>query len=71
MKGEVADLIKNNKIGFVAHPDNIDNIRAGFEKFLDTPKYELQAFGNNMKTLLANEYDRNKIIEQMTREVFG
>ena len=71
MKGEVADLITNNKIGFVAQPNNIDNIRAGFEKFLDTPKHELQAFGNNMKTLLANEYDRNKIIEQMTREVFG
>ena len=30
----------------------------------------MQAFGNDMKTLLNKEYDRNKIIEQMTKEVF-
>ncbi|MEA3428877.1 MAG: glycosyltransferase, partial [Thermodesulfobacteriota bacterium] len=70
MKGEVADLIINNKIGFVAHPNNIDDIKAGFEKFLDTPKHELQAFGSNMKILLNKEYDRNKIINQMTEEIF-
>lgn len=70
MKGEVADLVTNNKIGFVSHPNNIDDIKAGFEKFLSAPKHELQAFGSNMKSLLANEYDRNKIIEQMTEEIF-
>ena len=70
MKGEVADLVTNNKIGFVAQPDDINNIRSGFEKFLDTPKHELQAFGSNMKTLLSNEFDRNKIIQQMTEEIF-
>jgi len=70
MKGEVADLVINNKIGFVAQPDDINDIRSGFEKFLDTPKHELEEFGSNMKSLLANEYDRNKIIDQMTEEVF-
>ncbi|TBV81129.1 MAG: glycosyltransferase WbuB [Desulfobulbaceae bacterium] len=70
MKGEVADLVTNNEIGFVAQPDDIDDIRSGFEKFLNTPKHELQAFGSNMKSLLADEYDRNKIIQQMTEEVF-
>ena len=70
MNGEVADLVTNNKIGYVAHPDNIDDIKAGFEKFLIAPKHELQAFGSNMKSLLANEYDRDKIIGQMTQEIF-
>ena len=70
MKGEVADLTINNKIGFVAQPDNIDDIKAGFEKFLSAPKQELQAFGSNMKSLLGNEFDRNKIIGQMTEEIF-
>lgn len=41
MKGEVADLVIDNKIGFVAQPDNIEDIKAGFEIFLDTPKHEL------------------------------
>ena len=70
MKGEVADLVTDNKIGFVSHPNNIDDIKAGFEKFLRAPKHELQAFGSNMKSLLSNNYDRNKIIEQMTEEIF-
>ncbi|MDO9567195.1 MAG: glycosyltransferase, partial [Candidatus Desulfaltia sp.] len=70
MKGEVADLVIDNKIGFVAQPNNINDIKAGFEKFLDSPKHELQAFGNNMKTFLNKEYDRNKIIDQMTKEIF-
>jgi len=71
MNGEVADLVKNNKIGFVSQPNDINDIRLGFEKFLDTPKHELQAFSNNMKTFLNKEYDRNKIIEQMTKEIFS
>ena len=70
MNGEVADLIINNKIGFVAHPNNIDDIKAGFEKFLNTPEKELKSFGINMKSFLSNEFDRNKIIQQMTEEIF-
>lgn len=70
MKGEVADLVINNEIGFVAQPDDINDIMSGFEKFLGTSKHEAQAFGRNMKTLLNNEYDRNKIIGQMTEEIF-
>jgi len=70
MNGEVADLIINNKIGFVAQPNDINNIKLGFEKFLNTPKQELKSFGINMKSLLSNEFDRNKIIEQMTEEIF-
>lgn len=70
MKGEVADLVTNNKIGFVSHPNSIDDIKAGFEKFLSAPKHELQAFSDSEKSLLANKYDRNKIIQQMTEEIF-
>ena len=70
MNGEVAALTINNKIGFVAQPNNIDDIKAGFEKFLNTPENELKSFGINMKSLLSNEFDRNKIIQQMTEEVF-
>jgi len=70
MKGEVADLVINNKIGFVAQPNNINDIKEGFERFLSAPKHELQAFGSNMKSLLNNEYDRNKTIEQTTEEIF-
>lgn len=70
MKGEVADLTIKHKIGFVSHPDNIDEIKEGFEKYLSAQKHELKEFSKNMKSLLINEYDRDKIIEQMTEEIF-
>jgi len=70
MRGEVADLVTGNTIGFVSHPNNIEDIRAGFERFLVTPKEKLEALGRNMTSLLNSEYDRNKIIEHMTQEMF-
>jgi glycosyltransferase involved in cell wall biosynthesis len=69
MKGEVADLVINNQIGIVAQPNNIDDIKTGFEKFLSMPKQDLQASSRAAKLLLANEYDRDKIIKQMTEEI--
>ena len=71
MIGEVADLVINNKIGFISQPNDVDDIKLGFEKFLNTPKQELKSFGINMKSLLSDEFDRNKIIQQMTEEIFG
>jgi glycosyltransferase involved in cell wall biosynthesis len=70
MKGEVADLVINNKIGFVSQPDDINDIKSGFERFLNISEKDLKSFGNNMKSLLSNEFDRNKIIRQMTEEIF-
>lgn len=70
MKGEVAELVKKNKLGFVSHPDNIDDIKSGFERFSSTPTHKLISFGNNMRTLLENEYDRDKIIDKMTGQIF-
>ena len=70
MNGEVADLVTNNKIGFVVQPDDINDIQLGFEKFLNTPKKEIKSFGDNMRLLVNNEFERNKIIQQMTEEIF-
>ena len=70
MKGEAADLVINNKIGFVSQPDDINDIKSGFEEFLNTPKKELKSFGINMKSLLSNEFDHDRIIQQMTEDIF-
>jgi len=70
MRGEVAQLIQNNGIGVVAEPNDIDDICRGFEDFSQIPKQKLRSMGDNMKDLLAREYDRNKIIRKMTKEIF-
>ena len=71
MEGETANLVISNKIGFVAQPNDINDIKLGFEKFLNAPKEELKSFGISAKSLLCNEFNRNKIIQQMTEEMFG
>lgn len=71
MKGEVADLVTDHQIGFVSYPDDINDIRAGFEMFLGVTKEELEKLGGHMRSLLINEYDRNRIIENMTKGIFS
>ena len=70
MKGEVADLVMSNKIGFVAQPNNIDDIKAGFEKFIKTPKEEFDILADNMAILLRKEFDYEQIAQKFTEEIF-
>lgn len=71
MKGEVADVVTSNKIGFVAHPGRLDDIKAGFEKFLDLPDAQLDTLAQNMRSLLDSEYDRDHTIARMTKRIFS
>ena len=71
IKGAVSDLVKKNKIGFVALPNDINDIKLGFEKFLNASKETLESFKANEKTLLSNEFNCDKIISQMTKEIFS
>ena len=70
MKGETADLVISHKIGFVAQPNNINDIKLGFEKFFSFPKNELESFKINTKLLLESNFNQNKIIQKMTEEIF-
>lgn len=70
MKGETADLVENNKIGFVCEPNDIKDIKLGFEKFMNTSKESMNAFKNNAKMLLNNNFEQEKIIQKMTEEIF-
>ena len=70
MKGETADLVIINEIGFVAQPNNINDIKLGFEKFFSFSKNELESFKNNTKLLLERNFNQNKIIQKMTEEIF-
>jgi len=70
MKGEVADLVTDHQIGFVSHPGDVNEIKAGFERFLVAPKEELKAQGRNMRSLLDTVYDHDAIVARMTKEIF-
>jgi hypothetical protein len=70
MKGETVNLVENNKLGFVSAPNNIKDIREGFEKFMIASKEDMKNFENNAKQLLKNNFDKDKIIQKMTEEIF-
>lgn len=70
MNGEVSNLVLNNKIGFVSKPNDIADIKIGFEKFLNTPPDKLKEFGDNTKSLLNAEFNQDKIVQEMTEEIF-
>jgi glycosyltransferase involved in cell wall biosynthesis len=66
MNGEVADLVIDHHIGLVAHPDDLDDIRSGYERFLSMPGEELDSMTVNMKHLLDAEFDRETLIQEKT-----
>jgi glycosyltransferase involved in cell wall biosynthesis len=70
VKGETADLVVCNKIGFTAQPDDTNDIKLGFERFLNISEQELESFKANAKALLHREFDREQIIQKMTQEIF-
>jgi glycosyltransferase involved in cell wall biosynthesis len=71
MNGEARDLVVENNIGFAADPNNIAEIKEGFEKFLKIPKQNLQSFKRNAGILLRDKFDKTKVIEHMTEEIFN
>jgi glycosyltransferase involved in cell wall biosynthesis len=69
MNGEVAALVKDNEIGLISKPDDIEEIKKGFETFLNISIEVIDMFRSNMKTLLEQDYNRDKIIQQKTEEI--
>ena len=71
MEGEVANIVKRYSLGYVSLPENINNIGLAFKRFIATSQKKMEGFGNNMEMLLNKEFNRNKIIELMTKQVFN
>ena len=69
MNGEVAALVSDHELGYISKPDSIEEIKKGFEAFLNMPRDVMDTFRSNMKILLEKDYDRDKIIQQKTEEI--
>ncbi|MBU2510547.1 glycosyltransferase family 4 protein [bacterium] len=71
MKGEVAALVQENDIGFIADPNDIAGIKQIFEKFSSISKEDRERLKSNMYRLLSDEYNREIVIRRKTEEIFG
>ncbi len=65
INGEVADIIKENELGFVAPPDNINEIHNVLISCLSLNAEEKQKFTKNCKQLTNTVFNKTKIVDNL------
>jgi len=63
--GDTADIIKDNQLGYVAYPNNLDAIHAVFIEAIDTPEKTIQTFTKNCAYLTETTFNKDKIIDSL------
>ena len=70
IKGDVRKMVEEYELGLTADPDNLEDIKNGFEKFVDLSKDRLLNFGNNCKNLYLDKFQKTKNINLITSLLF-
>ncbi|WP_294962768.1 glycosyltransferase family 4 protein [Sulfurimonas sp.] len=65
INGDAADIIKENNLGFTAHPKDIDEIKDVFIQSINLSKEEKSIFTKNCKNLTENTFNKDKIINSL------
>lgn len=71
ISGEVANLISNFNLGWVASPDNIQEIANSFQEISSCKPEILIEKTRNTNILLEDQFNREKIIQEFTDLVFN
>jgi len=71
INGETADLIKENNLGFVARPDNIDEIKSSFIRCIKIDKKDVEEFTKNCNHLTATTFNKKRIIDSLEALLTG
>lgn len=67
INGDAADLIKDNNLGFCAKPNDIDEIKDTFVKFINSDKKSIQEFTKNCETLTNTIFNKEIIIDSLLK----
>ena len=65
INGDTADIVKDNKLGFVANPQDISSIKGIFMQAIDSDKNMLKRFILNCEKLTQNDFNKDKIINHL------
>ena len=71
IKGEVADIVSDNNLGICVDPSSPTLIKKAFEKCIDMSKDERSKFTTNNKKLLKTIFNKENIINNLSRQLFG
>ena len=63
-KGETATIVRENNLGIVSDPCDIESIASGFEKMMEFA-HSQTAFKSKAKDLLDREFSKEKIVNEM------
>ena len=63
--GDTAEIIEKNRLGFTAKPDDISQIKDIFIKAIKTTEEEKKEFSRNCESLTKNEFNKDRIINDM------
>jgi glycosyltransferase involved in cell wall biosynthesis len=65
IKGDTADIVRENNLGYCANPNDISDIRETFIKSIDTDPETIQIFTKNCEYLTNTLFDKNNIINSL------
>jgi glycosyltransferase involved in cell wall biosynthesis len=71
IKGEVADIVSDNNLGICVDPSSPTLIKKAFEKCIGMSKDERSKFTTNNKKLLKTIFNKENIINNLSRQLFG
>lgn len=65
INGDASDIVKDNNLGYTAHPDKMMEIKNIFMKAIDTGEDEHDAFTKNCQILTDTIFNKEKIIDAL------
>jgi len=65
INGDTADIVKDNNLGLVANPEDINSIKSVFIRAIDTEKDILEQFTKNCDKLNQNVFNKDVIINNL------
>jgi len=65
INGDTADIIRDNNLGFVSEPNDIDNIKNIFEQSITLSDEEKKVFTHNCQSLTETTFNKEKIIDAL------
>ncbi len=71
MNGDAADIIKDNQLGYCAHPNNIIEITEVFKTAIQTDQEQIEKFTKNCKLLTDTVFNKNRIIDSLLKLLVG
>jgi glycosyltransferase involved in cell wall biosynthesis len=70
MKGDVKKMVEEYDLGLVSNPDDLQDIKEGYEKFATLSEDRIMDFGNNCKDLYLDKFQKIKNIQLISSFLF-